>query len=41
MLKILNNDGEKIIIRPAVTDEASSIADIYKHIAVTKENYVT
>lgn len=41
MLKILNNDGEKIIIRPAEADEAPSIAGIYRHIAVTEKNYVT
>ncbi len=41
MLKLLNENGEELLIRPAVYDEASSIADIYKHIAVTKENYIS
>ena len=41
MLNLLNKDGEKILVRPAAVDEASLIADIYKHIAVTKDNYVS
>ncbi len=41
MLTLFNKDGEELLIRPAVADEASSIAGIYKHIAVTKENYIS
>lgn len=41
MFSLLNKDDEELLIRPAVADDASSIADIYKHIAVTKENYIT